>query len=88
MNHFSDNIDEIHKNEIDVIIKRMKNCPKDFECVTTRFGNFCKVKDVGDGVSIQCIELWLDCKFRDTSIENQFICHCPLRLYLHHKFED
>ena len=56
MKDFSDKIDEIHRKEIDLIIKRMKNCPKDFECVTTKFEIFCKAKDVGDGASIQCIE--------------------------------
>jgi hypothetical protein len=85
--NFSNKIDEIHKQEIDLIIKRMKDCPKDFECVTIKFDNFCKVKDIGDVASIQCREAWSECKFRDISAENQFICRCPLRLYLRHKFE-
>ena len=88
MKDFSDKIDEIHRKEIELIIQRMKDCPKDFECVTTKFEIFCKAKDLGDGASIQCIETWSDCKFRNTTTENQFICRCPLRCYIHHKFED
>ena len=88
MDNLSDKIDAIHKKEIGLIIKRMKNCPKDFECVTNRFEVFCKTKDGGDGASIRCVEVWSDCKFKNPSTEGQFFCRCPLRCYLHHKFED
>jgi hypothetical protein len=88
MENFSDKIDETYRQEIDVVIKRMKACPKEFECVTTKFEKFCKAKDINRGTSIRCAESWSDCKFRDTDTENQSVCRCPLRCYLFHKFGD
>ena len=87
MEKFSDKIDETHRQEIDLIIKRMKPCPKDFECVTTKFESLCKSKDALDNGFIQCAEVRSDCNFRETSPENHFVCRCPLRIYLWHKFE-
>jgi hypothetical protein len=36
-----------------------------------------KAKDVGDGASIQCIEVWSDCKFRNTTTENELSVVVP-----------
>jgi len=89
MTTFSDKIDDVHRQEIGLIIGRMKQCSKGYECVSTRFVNFCKVQDIVNGEFIQCKEEWLQCAFLDSSTGNgnQSRCHCPLRNYLRHKFE-
>jgi len=90
MTIFSDKLDDVHRQEIGLIIDRMKPCSKDFECISTRFDNICKVQDVVNGEFIQCKEEWLHCEFRDSSSGNgnQSLCRCHLRNYLHHKFEE
>ena len=87
MENISNRINAAHKQEIDIIIKRMKDCPKGFECLTINSDALCKVKDLGDNAFIQCIEFWSDCKFRGKSFGGLIVCRCPLRHYLHHKFE-
>ena len=89
MINFSDKIDDVHRQEIELIIDRVKQCSKDYECVSTRFDNICKVQDVVNDEFIQCKEEWTPCEFRDSPMNgNQFLCRCPLRNYLHHKYEE
>jgi hypothetical protein len=89
MINFSDKIDSVHRQEIELVIDRMKQCSKGYECISTRFGNFCKVQDVVNGEFIQCKEEWSQCEFWDASLNgNQSRCRCPLRNYLRHKYEE
>jgi hypothetical protein len=87
METISNRMNEVHKQEIDLIIKKMKDCPKGFECLTINSDALCRVKDRGDSGFVQCVKYWSDCRFRGKLVSEQFICYCPLRCYLHNKFD-
>ncbi len=74
------------KMELHEIVGEFK-CPKDFVCYKSGFEILCKAKDVGRESFLLCKEKkpW-ECKF-SLAVDYEYICECPLRIYIAKKLK-
>jgi hypothetical protein len=78
--------DEEFEKGIAEIIGDLK-CPKDFRCYRSGFENLCKAKDIGIESFLLCLEKNpRECKF-SLNIGYEYICECPLRVYIAKKLK-
>ena len=60
-------------------------CPKGFVCYESGFQTLCKVKHIGLGLHVQCLETDPPmCKFIRT-LGSSVLCGCPVRVYIARK---
>ena len=79
-------IEEEHKQKIANIISTMK-CPKGFVCYESGFQSLCKVKYIGLGFHVQCLETDPPgCKFM-RPFGSSLLCACPVRVYIAKKLK-
>jgi len=77
--------DESTKN-IDDILAGMY-CSKNFKCAESGFEHLCKVRYIGHGRFLVCLEANpADCSFA-MHVDDQYYCDCPLRGYLERKLK-
>jgi hypothetical protein len=74
-------ITQEHEDRIQEIMREMQ-CPRDFECYKTGFEKLSKVRIVGSGMLVECLEE----KAKDCGLKFSFgfgyFCKCPLRKYV------
>jgi hypothetical protein len=74
-----------HKTQIEQIISEME-CPKDFICHKSGFGNLGKSRLIADGQRVECLEENARlCKFA-LLFGPLTLCECPLRNYIAKNF--
>ncbi len=75
------------KKKIEEIIGQM-SCPKDFKCAKSGFKYLCMAKDIGLKSHLLCIEKApFECGF-SLSVDKDYYCACPLRVYLAQHLEN
>ncbi len=71
-------------NMIQEIMGEMQ-CPKDFKCAKYGFALLCKVKNHWQRDLLDCLEPNpSDCTFV-LSLNDSYVCECPLRVYIKKK---
>ena len=71
---------ESRQTKIKKIISKIE-CSKDFQCYESKFKNLCRVKDIGLKSFLLCLEENHDCNFSIFFID-EYLCKCPLRVYI------
>jgi hypothetical protein len=74
-------MEQNHSKAIEEIISHLK-CPKDFTCKKSGFKVLCKARDIGIQSFLLCLEEDPPkCKF-SLALEREYICECPVRIYV------
>ena len=74
-------MEQDHSKAIEEIISHLK-CPKDFICKKSGFKVLCKARDIGIQSFLLCLEEDPPkCKF-SLALEREYICECPVRIYV------
>lgn len=74
-------IEETVEDAIKDIMGQM-DCPKDFECVRSKFENLCQAKDFGLKNYIECLEADPQRCDLALSFGETYFCRCPMRVYI------
>ncbi len=78
---------EEDKKKIQEIMLAIK-CEKDFKCADSGFEILCKAKDFGVDNYLECLESDPQkCSFT-LSFGYEYLCQCPLRVYLAKRLEE
>jgi hypothetical protein len=79
-------MDEEIRKTIEEIMGQLQ-CPKNFKCAESEFEVLCKVKRIGLGNHLECLEQNpSQCKFA-SPFRNCYLCQCPIRVYIFEKLE-
>jgi hypothetical protein len=78
-------ITEKHKTEIENIISGME-CPKDFKCYKWASKSLCKIRILGNGKAVECLEANSRFCHWSFGFGMGHFCNCPLRKFIARNF--